>query len=83
MGRVRRRNGAVSWSFYRDANRAHRFIETFVLPTWDEHVRQHQRLTVTDAEIQARVRTFLREGTAPQAQHYVQPPEPPLQHRLR
>jgi MFS family permease len=78
VGRVRRRNGAVSWSFYRDADRTHRFIESFVLPTWDEHVRQHQRLTVTDEEVLAKVREFLRAGTAPEAEHYVQPPEPPL-----
>ena len=48
----RRRTGATDWSVYRDADRYHRYIETFVLPSWDEHVRQHQRRTVTDLELQ-------------------------------
>ena len=72
--RVRRRTGAVSWSVYRDADQAHRFIESFVLPTWDEHVRQHQRRTVTDALVQAELTEFLQEGAEPQAWHYVRPP---------
>jgi hypothetical protein len=79
VGRVRRRNGATDWSFYRDAERPERFIETFVLATWDEHVRQHQRLTVTDAAVLDRVNEFLKPGTTLTAEHYVQPPEPPLE----
>lgn len=79
VGRVRRRNGATSWSFYRDADHPGRYIETFVLPTWDEHVRQHQRLTVTDAAVLERVEEYLVPGRAPQAEHYIQPPQPRLE----
>ena len=78
VGRVRRRTGAMSWSVYRDAERAHRFIETFVLPSWHEHMRQHQRRTVTDAVLQEDVRQYLRPGTAPTAKHFVAPPEPSM-----
>ena len=49
VGRARRRTGAVRWSVYRDAERPERFIEMFIVPTWQEHVRQHERRTVTDA----------------------------------
>ena len=76
VGRVRRRTGATDWSVYRDADRDHRYIETFVLPSWDEHVRQHQRRTVTDLELQEDVRRFLRPGTEPAAKHFVAPPRP-------
>ena len=76
VGRVRRRTGATDWSVYRDADRAHRFIESFVLPSWDEHMRQHQRRTVTDFELQEDVRQYLRSGTEPTAKHFVAPPEP-------
>ncbi len=68
----------MSWSYYRDADHAHRFIESFVLTSWDEHMRQHQRRTVTDAELQAALHEYLREGTAVESWHYVQPPEPSL-----
>ena len=83
VGRARRRTGAMSWSVYRDADRAHRFIETFVLPTWHEHMRQHQRRTVTDAELQDAVSQHLREGTEPTAKHFVAPPEPSMRLWLR
>ena len=79
VGRVRRRNGATDWSFYRDADDPQRFIETFVLATWDEHLRQHRRLTVADADVLARVQQYLRPGTTPQADHYIRPPQPPLE----
>ena len=81
VGRARRRTGATSWSVYRDADRAHRFIESFVLPSWEEHLRQHQRRTVSDAALQDDVRQYLRPGTEPAAQHFVTPPEPSM--RLR
>ena len=78
VGRARRRTGAIDWSVYRDADRAHRFIETYVLPSWDEHLRQHQRRTMTDLELQEDVWRYLRPGTQPAAKHFVQPPEPPM-----
>jgi MFS family permease len=83
VGRARRRTGAIDWSVYRDADRAHRFIETFVLPSWDEHLRQHQRRTMTDLELQEDVWRYLRPGTAPTAKHFVQPPEPSMRLWLR
>jgi hypothetical protein len=81
VGRVRRRTGASDWSVYRDADRGHRYVETFVLPSWDEHVRQHQRRTVTDFELQEDVRRFLKPGTEPTARHFVAPPEPTARFR--
>ena len=78
VGRVRRRTGAVTWSVYRDADRPHRFMESFVLPSWDEHLRQHQRRTVSDAGVQDGLRQYLLQGTEPEAWHYVRPPRPAL-----
>jgi hypothetical protein len=83
LRRMRRRTGAVTWSIYQDAARPHRFIETFVLPTWEEHMRQHDRRTVADAGIQESIASYLREGTAPQAKHFVAPPRPSFLERMR
>ncbi len=83
VGRARRRTGATDWSVYRDADKPHRFIETFVLPSWDEHVRQHQRRTVTDLGLQEDVWQYLRPGTEPTAKHFVAPPEPSMRLWLR
>jgi len=68
---------------YRDADRAHRFIESFVLPSWSEHMRQHQRRTVTDLELQEAAWQYLRPGTQPTAKHFVAPPEPSTRLWLR
>lgn len=78
VGRQRRRTGASSWSVYRDADHEHRYIESYVLPSWEEHLRQHQRRTVTDAELQADLRQYLVPGTEPTAWHYVAPSEPSM-----
>jgi hypothetical protein len=46
-------------------------------------MRQHQRRTVTDLELQEDVRQYLREGTEPTAKHFVEPPEPSMRFWLR
>ncbi len=49
----RLRTGAVSWALYRDAEHDNTFIELFIVPTWEEHLRQHhERLTGTDRDYQ-------------------------------
>ena len=49
----RRRTGATRWSLYRDAADPSRFIETFFVPSWEEHIRQHrERLTGADQDIE-------------------------------
>ena len=83
LGRARRRTGAVSWSIYEDVDRPHRFIETYVVPTWDEHMRQHGRRTASDAALQGQVQRFLREGSEQTARHFVAPPEPTFMDVLR
>ena len=48
----RRRTGATRWNLYRDAAVPSRFMETFLVPSWDEHLRQHrERPTATDQGI--------------------------------
>jgi hypothetical protein len=54
MARVREsrlRTGATRWGLFRDGEVAHRFVELYVVPSWDEHLRQHRyRITGTDHE---------------------------------
>ncbi|HLJ90164.1 MAG TPA: MFS transporter [Candidatus Angelobacter sp.] len=75
--RVRRRDGAYRWGIFRDLENATRFLETFLVDSWAEHVRQHQRSTGADREIAARVQKFVLG--APRVRHHVQPlfPERP------
>jgi hypothetical protein len=54
MAQVRRsrlRTGATRWGLFRDGENPRVFVELFVVPSWDEHLRQHRdRLTGTDRQ---------------------------------
>ncbi|MFZ2050015.1 MAG: MFS transporter [Solirubrobacteraceae bacterium] len=47
---ARRRTGAVSWRVWRDAANPGRVLEQFVVGSWDEHLRQHERVSRRDQE---------------------------------
>ena len=59
---VRRRDGGMEWGVYQDAADHTRYVETFLAESWIEHLRQHERVTVADREIERRVRSFCIEG---------------------
>jgi MFS family permease len=47
--RSRLRTGAIRWGLYRDGQHPRVFVELYVVPSWDEHMRQHaDRLTGAD-----------------------------------
>jgi len=51
----RLRTGATQWGLFRDGEVPHRFVEIYVVPSWDEHLRQHRyRITGVDHEFEAR-----------------------------
>jgi len=53
--RVRRRDGAYQWGVFRDVEQADRYLETFLVSSWAEHLRQHDRSTVADRAIEDRL----------------------------
>jgi MFS family permease len=57
--RVRRRDGAYQWGIYRDIEAANRFVEIFLVDSWAEHLRQHERQTKADRELEQRVYSFV------------------------
>ncbi|MFL5395766.1 MAG: MFS transporter [Myxococcales bacterium] len=62
LERVRRRDGGMEWDVYQDAADHTRYVETFLAESWMEHLRQHERVTVADRELEKRVRSFCIEG---------------------
>jgi predicted MFS family arabinose efflux permease/quinol monooxygenase YgiN len=57
--RSRMRTGAVQWGIFRDGERPQQLVEIYVVPTWDEHMRQHTgRLTGADQEVETRARAL-------------------------
>ena len=47
---ARRRTGAVSWRVWRDAADPGHVLEQFVVGSWDEHLRQHERVSRRDQQ---------------------------------
>ena len=49
----RLRTGAISWELYRKGETARQFVEIFSVPSWEEHLRQHDsRQTGADAALE-------------------------------
>jgi MFS family permease len=71
MCRIRRRDGAFAWGLYSDATDPQRFVEFFTVESWGEHLRQHERGTVADLEVQKRVYSFLVDMERPIVSHYI------------
>jgi len=57
--RMRRRDGAYQWGIYRDTEAANRFVEIFLVHSWAEHLRQHDRQTNADREVEQRVYRYV------------------------
>jgi MFS family permease len=67
--RVRRRDGATRWGIFYDVQAAHVYLETFLVDSWAEHERQHDRFTVADRGLEERVLSFALE--TPSVRHYI------------
>jgi predicted MFS family arabinose efflux permease len=66
----RRRDGAYRWGIFEDAAEAGRMVETFLVESWMEHLRQHERVTNADRVLQEAVRKFHLIG-APKVTHLI------------
>jgi hypothetical protein len=70
LGHERRRDGAYAWGVFEDAAETGRFLETFLVESWVEHLRQHERVTNADRVLQDAVNRYHLEG-APKVTHLV------------
>jgi MFS family permease len=68
---MRRRNGAYFWQLFHDSADPTRFVETFMDESWVEHLRQHERASVADREIQRRAKQYLVPGTETRSSHWL------------
>jgi MFS family permease len=66
----RRRDGAYAWGVFEDAAEAGRVVETFLVESWMEHLRQHERVTNADRVVQDAVRRFHLAGE-PKVTHFI------------
>lgn len=67
--RVRRRNGASRWGIFHDVEAGDRYLETFLVHSWAEHQRQHERETRADHELEQRLRSYVVRD--PEVRHLI------------
>lgn len=67
---VRLRTGAYRWRLYRNADDPHRMTEVMVLTSWQDHIRQHQRIDAEAAAALQAAIAFDRNG-GPVTRHLV------------
>jgi MFS family permease len=71
LGAIRLRDGAIRWGLWGDVEQPGRVLESFVVESWLEHLRQHERITAADREVQAIAHTFHRGAEPPRVRHYI------------
>ncbi len=70
----RRRTGGSSWRVWRDAADPGHIQERFVVASWDEHLRQGERVTRRDQQRLDSIRAMSRPDQPPKTTHWVAPP---------
>lgn len=81
LSHSRKRDGAIRWGLFYDTANPERYVETFVVESWAEHLRQHERVTVADRAAQERVRAFLANNASTTVTHLIYAHEPQLVQR--
>jgi MFS family permease len=71
LGEIIKRDGASRWGVFQDPSMPRRFVHTFLVESWAEHLRQHARITKEDKIIQDRVRAFHAGPRPPAVSHLV------------
>ncbi len=66
----RRRDGAYRWMVFEDAAENGRIVETFMVQSWLDHLRQHRRVTNADRMVQNAIWRFHTKGS-PKVRHLI------------
>jgi predicted MFS family arabinose efflux permease/quinol monooxygenase YgiN len=71
LSHIRKRDGAIQWGVFRDVADPARYVEQFVVESWAEHMRQHDRVTIADKAVEDLVHTFHKGTTPPKVEHFI------------
>ncbi len=67
----RLRDGAYAWGVTQDSARPERVVEWFMVESWAEHLRQHERFSHAGADLQAEAVAFHRGASPPRVTHLI------------
>ena len=71
LRRIRRRDGAFMWELFNDTEHPDRMVECFMVESWLEHLRQHERVTVADRDVIEKTRAFHLGSELPRVTHLI------------
>jgi predicted MFS family arabinose efflux permease len=71
LSHERRRDGAYEWNVFEDSATPLLFLETFLVESWLEHLRQHERVTNADRVLQESIVRLVAQ--TPQVRHFISP----------
>jgi predicted MFS family arabinose efflux permease len=69
----RRRTGASAWRVWQDAADPGRIVEQFIVASWEEHLRQHDRVTARDQGRLDKIRSMTDPAHPPAVTHWITP----------
>ena len=68
---IRKRDGAFFWGLFRHDKYADVYIEAFLIDSWAEHLRQHERITIADRAIEDHAFSFHIGEKPPIVSHFI------------
>ncbi len=69
LSQERRRDGASACGVTEDSSDANHIVEWFVVESWAEHMRQHQRVSHADADVQRELVRYQIDDAPPVVEH--------------
>jgi MFS family permease len=72
--RIRLRDGALQWGLFTDSAVPGRHTEVFLVKSWIEHLRQHERVTVSDRDVEEEAQAFHLGPERPVVRHLIAEP---------
>jgi Transmembrane secretion effector len=70
----RQRTGAMEWRLFVDEATPGRYLETFLVSSWEEHERQHTRVTQHDEQLLEDIDKLLVPGSHREGHHHLTVP---------
>jgi MFS family permease len=83
LGSIRKRDGAFFWGIFRHDIYQDVFIESFLIESWAEHLRQHERITIADRLVEDRVLSFHIGNKPPVVSHFIAESLESMQQRFK
>jgi hypothetical protein len=71
LSQERRRDGAYAWGVTENTSDPKCVLEWFFVESWAEHLRQHRRVSMADADIQTELARFHTGDSPPKVTHYL------------